>query len=232
MERFEVGYEGRRLRPLSRQVDFAVAASIFERMAEGKNLQVAVPALPVTDDELVRRVQAGRDEAFDELVRRYERKVYNICYRMLGNDQDASEALQDTFLRAFRFLPRFQFKSSFFTWIYRIATNVSLTRLRKRKQPEIVSLDEPVNEAGDVPLEIPDAKYSPEEVHRQTVLREKLNAAVDSLPAEHREVVKLRDFEGQSNEEVAAALGISVAAVKSRLHRGRLAIRDRLRDAI
>jgi RNA polymerase sigma-70 factor (ECF subfamily) len=83
-----------------------------------------------------------------------------------------------------------------------------------------------------MPLEIPDDKYSPEEMHRRKVIREKLQEAVDSLPAEHREVVKLRDFEGQTNEEVAAALGISVAAVKSRLHRGRLAIRDRLRNVL
>jgi RNA polymerase sigma-70 factor (ECF subfamily) len=205
------------------------AASILECVPEGANLQPAVPALPVTDDELVRRAQAGREEAFDELVRRYERKVYNICYRMLGNEPDAGEALQDAFMRAYRFLPRFQFKSSFFTWLYRIATNVSLTKLHRRKQPETVSLDEPVDEEGNVPLEIPDDRYSPEEVHRRTRIREKLQEAVESLPPEHREVVKLRDFDGRSNEEVAAALGISVAAVKSRLHRGRLAIRDRLR---
>jgi len=161
-------------------------------------------------------------------VRRYERKVYNICYRMLGNEQDASEALQDAFMRAYRFLPRFQFKSSFFTWLYRIATNVSLTRLRRRKQPEMVSLDEPLDEAGEVPLEIPDDRYSPEEVHRQRVLHEKLQAAVDGLPPDHRAVVVLRDLQGLSNEEVSKTLNISVAAVKSRLHRGRLVIREKM----
>jgi RNA polymerase sigma-70 factor (ECF subfamily) len=95
-------------------------------MPEHKQLVVAPLPLPVPDDVLVRRVQAGDSEAFEDLVRRYERKVYNITYRLMGNEQDASEALQDAFLRAYRFIGKFQFKSSFFTWLYRIATNVSL----------------------------------------------------------------------------------------------------------
>ncbi|MEO0085690.1 MAG: sigma-70 family RNA polymerase sigma factor [candidate division WOR-3 bacterium] len=197
-------------------------------MAENRSLQVAVPALPVSDLELVRRFQAGKVEAFEELVRRYERKVYNITYRMLGNEQDASEAMQDAFMRAYRFLGRFQFKSSFFTWLYRIATNVCLTRLRKRKPPETVSLDEPGGESGDVPFEIPDSKGSPEEVFRQKALREKLQAAVDGLPEEYRAVVVLRDLEGLSNEEASKVLKVSVPAVKSRLHRARLMLRDEL----
>ncbi len=197
-------------------------------MNDGKQLQVAPKALPVPDDELVRRSQAGNSEAFEELVRRYERKVYSITYRMMGNEQDASEALQDTFLRAFRFLPKFQFKSSFYTWLYRIATNVSLTRLRKRKSPPIVSLDEPVGDDGDLPLEIPDYKYSPEEMMRRRELHEALQKSVESLPADYRSVVVLRDLEGLSNEEVGKILNLSVPAVKSRLHRGRLVLREKL----
>ncbi|MEO0079456.1 MAG: sigma-70 family RNA polymerase sigma factor [candidate division WOR-3 bacterium] len=197
-------------------------------MAKGSNLQVAVPALPVPDEELVRRVQAGNSDAFEELVRRYERKVYNITYRLLGNESDASEALQDTFLRAFRFLPKFKFKSSFYTWLYRIATNVCLTRLRKRKSPETVSLDEPVDEDGELSLEIADSKFSPEQVFQQRLLREKLQEAIEALPEEYRTVIVLRDLEGLSNEEVSKVLKLSVPAVKSRLHRGRLALRERL----
>jgi RNA polymerase sigma factor (sigma-70 family) len=102
-------------------------------MPENKQLAVAPLPLPVPDDVLVRRVQAGNTEAFEELVRRYERKVYNITYRLMGNEQDASEALQDAFMRAFRFIGKFQFKSSFFTWLYRIATNNALQYLRRKK---------------------------------------------------------------------------------------------------
>jgi len=196
---------------------------------ESKSLQVAVPGLPVPDEELVRRAQKGNLEAFEELVRRYERKVYNIAYRLLGNEDDATEALQDTFLRAFRFIPKFGFKSSFYTWLYRIATNVSLTRLRRRKKKsEIVSLDAPVPESEDLKFDIPDTRQTPQEAFEQKRLREKLDKAVNQLPEEYRAVVVLRDLEGLSNEEVARILKLSVPAVKSRLHRGRLALRERL----
>ncbi len=197
-------------------------------MASSKQLQVAPKALPVPDRELVKRVQAGNAEAFEELVRRYERKVYNIAYRLLGNHQDASEALQDTFLRAYRAIDKFQFKSSFFTWLYRIATNTSLTKLRKRKSPPVISLDEPVGEHHDLRLEIPDYKYSPEKMMKQREMRQALQDAVDSLAPDYRSVVVLRDLEGLSNEEVSKVLNLSVSAVKSRLHRGRLVLREKL----
>ncbi len=197
-------------------------------MPEHKQLAVAAPALPVPDDVLVRRVQAGNTEAFEELVRRYERKVYNITYRLMGNEQDASEALQDAFLRAYRFIGKFQFKSSFFTWLYRIATNVSLSKLRKRGKLHTVSLDQPVNEAGDLPFEIPDVKYGPEKLMKQRELRAAIQKAVEELPKDYREVVVLRDLDGLSNEEVSKNLKLSVAAVKSRLHRGRLVLREKL----
>lgn len=197
-------------------------------MPEHKQLAVAALPLPVPDDELVRRVQAGNNEAFEELVRRYERKVYNITYRLMGNEQDASEALQDAFLRAYRFINKFQFKSSFFTWLYRIATNVSLSKLRKREKVHTVSLDQPVNEAGDLPFEIPDVKYGPEKLMKQRELRAAIQKAVEELPGDYRSVVVLRDLEGLSNEEVSKVLKLSVAAVKSRLHRGRLVLREKL----
>lgn len=199
-------------------------------MAETGQLQPAPKALPVPDEELVRRVQAGNNEAFEELVKRYERKVYNIAYRLMGNERDASEVLQDAFLRAYRFLPKFQFKSSFFTWLYRIATNVSLTKLRKREKVQLVSIDEPANADGDLPLEIPDYRYNPEKMMKQRQLREALQKAVDNLPPDYRSVVVLRDLEGLSNEEVSKVLNLTVAAVKSRLHRGRLELRKVLAE--
>jgi RNA polymerase sigma-70 factor (ECF subfamily) len=197
-------------------------------MPESKGLQVAVPGLPVSDEELVRRVQQGNMAAFEELVRRYERKVYNITYRLLGNEQDATEALQDTFLRAYRFIPKFAFKSSFYTWLYRIATNVSLTRLRRRKNVEVVSLDAPVPDTEDLKFDLPDTSQTPEEAFARKRLREKLDQAVRELPEEYRQVVVLRDLEGLSNEEVSRILKLSVPAVKSRLHRARLALREKL----
>ncbi|MCL6465444.1 MAG: sigma-70 family RNA polymerase sigma factor [candidate division WOR-3 bacterium] len=197
-------------------------------MATGKTLQVAAPGLPVGDDELVRRAQRGNTEAFEELVRRYESRVYNITYRLLGNEEDAAEALQDTFIRAYRAISRFKFKSSFYTWLYRIATNVSLTKLRRRKTQDTISLDEPIKDTDDLQFDIPDSQYTPEQVFEQKRLREKLQEAIDRLPAEYRTVVVMRDLQGLSNEEVSKTLGLSVPAVKSRLHRGRMALREQL----
>lgn len=197
-------------------------------MAKSKSLQLAVPGLPVSDDELVRRAQRGKTEAFEELVRRYEQKVYNITYRLLGNEEDATEALQDTFLRAYRSISRFKFKSSFYTWLYRIATNVSLTKLRRRKTQETVSLDEPIKNTDDLKYDIPDSRSTPEQAFEQKRLRERLQEAIAKLPEEYRTVVVMRDLEGLSNEEVSATLGITVPAVKSRLHRGRMALREQL----
>lgn len=195
---------------------------------KSKGLQVAVPGLPVSDEELVRRVQQGNVEAFEELVRRYERKVYNITYRLLGNEQDANEALQDTFLRAYRFMPKFKFKSTFYTWLYRIATNVSLTRLRRRKNVEVVSLDAPLPDTDELKFDLPDTGQTPEEAFTQKRLRERLDRAVQELPEDYRKVVVLRDLQGLSNEEVSRILKLSVPAVKSRLHRARLALREKL----
>ena len=196
--------------------------------SRGGQLQPVPAALPIPDDELVRRARAGKTEAFEELVRRHERKVYNIAYRMLGNPEDASEALQDTFLRAYRFLDRFQFKAQFYTWLYRIATNVSLTKLRRRKSPVVMSLDQPVGDSGDMVFEIPDDQFSPDLLFKRRELQRKLQQAVDELPEDYRTVVVLRDLEGLSNEEVSKVLNLTVAAVKSRLHRGRLALRSKL----
>jgi RNA polymerase sigma-70 factor (ECF subfamily) len=184
--------------------------------------------LPVPDTLLVERVKAGSSEAFEELVRRYEHKIYSITYRMLGNPEDAREAQQEAFLRAYRFLPKFQFKSSFYTWLYRIATNVSLTKLRRRKEPPTVSLDEPIGEDGSGGLEIPDDTHSPLTDFKRRRLKDAIQRAVDELPPDYKPVVVLRDMEGLPNEEVSESLGISVPAVKSRLHRGRMMLREKL----
>jgi RNA polymerase sigma-70 factor (ECF subfamily) len=200
-------------------------------------------SLPPPDSLLVERAQQGDDAAFAELVRRHERRVYNICYRMLGNEDEASEALQDAFLRAYQFLKKFKGKSSFYTWLYRIATNVCLTRLRKRKTTFVDSFEKngvsgeirrrkPIFVSSDVLGDIPDASQSPERLVRQKELREALNQAVEELPADFRSVVVLRDFEGLSNREVSKVLNLSVPAVKSRLHRGRLFLRSRLEHYI
>jgi RNA polymerase sigma-70 factor (ECF subfamily) len=169
-------------------------------------------------------------QAFEELVKRYEHKVYNIAYRMLGNEEDAKDALQDTFLRSFRFIKKFKAESSFYTWLYRIATNVCLTRLsrRKRKEKNTYSLDAQFDSKDEMPREIPDFKYSPELLYERKIMQKALQEAISELPSDYRSVVVLRDLQGLSNREVSKALQLSLAAVKSRLHRGRVFLRNRL----
>lgn len=178
-----------------------------------------------TDQELVRRAQMDDDRAFGELVGRYESKVYSLSLRMLRNPEDAEDVLQDTFLRAYRGLKSFQGNSTFSTWIYRIAANSALMRLRKKQLPT-VSIEDA--DERDTPLNIVDWKPGPVEQLLTEETREIMEQAIEALPPEFRQVFILRDVEELSNAEVAEVLDLSVAAVKSRLHRARLKVRNRL----
>jgi RNA polymerase sigma-70 factor, ECF subfamily len=163
------------------------------------------------DRELVERARAGDLDAFGELVSTYERRIASVLYRLLDDPRDVEEATQDVFVQAWRNLGRFRGHSQLFTWLYRIAVNEALMR-KRRKRHDLQELDDRLAAAPDP----------------EPGLRELLVRALATLPFEHRAAVVLRDVEGLSNVEVAEALGISVAAAKSRIHRGRLQIRDAL----
>jgi len=181
-----------------------------------------------TDSELVEITNAGDNRGFDELVRRYRDRVYRLCTKILRHEDDAAEALQDAFLSAYRGLPRFKNESTFSTWLYRIATNASLMNLRRRR-PGHVSYEQSQSSQPDAePLALPDWSAQPLEELLDGETREVLGREVDTLPASEREVFVLRDMMEQSNADVAQELGLSVAAVKSRLHRARLHLRDRM----
>jgi RNA polymerase sigma-70 factor, ECF subfamily len=180
------------------------------------------------DEELVRIAQGGDRRAFDELVRRYKDKVYRLSYKILRHEEDAAEALQDAFLSAYRGLPNFKAESTFSTWLYRIATNASLMKYRRRREGH-VSLEQSQSVDGaQEPMQIPDWTQQPmkELLNRET--REVMEEGISRLPEELRTVFVLRDIEELSNAEVAEILNLSVAAVKSRLHRARIFLRDRL----
>ena len=178
-----------------------------------------------TDEQLVRKSQQGDERAFGELVDRYESKVYSLALKMLRNAEDAEDVLQDTFLRAYRGIKAFQGHSTFSTWIYRITANSALMRLRKKQLPT-VSIDDA--EEREVPINIADWAPSPVEQLLSQETQQAMNDAIESLPPEFRQVFVLRDIEELSNSEVADFLDLSVAAVKSRLHRARLKVRNRL----
>ena len=178
---------------------------------------------------LVAQAKAGDQNAFAELVNRYERKIYRLAKNITRNDEDAEDVLQDAFLKAYTHLDNFKGDSKFYTWIVRIAVNEALMRLRKRKTDRTVPLDEPV-ELGEetVQREIAVWEDNPEQRYSQEEWRRILDEAVDSLKPDFRTVFMLRDIEEMSTEETAETLGISVPAVKSRLLRARLALRERL----
>ncbi len=181
------------------------------------------------DSALVQAAQRGDKRAFAQLVERYEQRVYNLARKMMRDPQDAEDVLQETFISVFRHLNDFQGDSSFSTWLYRVATNASLMKLRGRKELPL-SLDEPIESGGDeaLPREIVDWSITPEEALLSSETRAQMDAAVTALPETLRAVFVLRDVEGLSVQETADVLGISVPNVKTRLHRARLMLRESL----
>ena len=178
---------------------------------------------------LVAKAREGDGAAFNELVGRYSRKIYRLAKHITQNDEDAEDVLQETFLKAYEHLGDFQGQSKFYTWIVRIAVNESLMKLRKRKSDRTVPLDEPVDTGEDtVVREIAVWEENPEQRFSREELGQILDEAVESLRPTFRTVFVLRDIEELSTEETAEALGISVPAVKSRLLRARLQLREKL----
>ena len=182
---------------------------------------------PNPDAALIAQVLGGDLAAFEELVRRHERRVYRVTLAITQNKEDAEDAMQEAFLKALENLAQFEGAARFSTWLTRIAVNEALQRLRKRGRLE--SLDEPIEtEEGLVPHQIEDWRDNPEQQYAREELRDLLERAVGSLPPIYRMVFVLRDVEHMSNEEAAEALSLSVPAVKSRLLRARLMMRERL----
>lgn len=181
------------------------------------------------DASLVALAKAGDAAAFSELVRRYERRIYRLARNITRHEEDTEDVLQEAFLKAYEHLDRFQGQSAFYTWLVRIAVNEALMKLRKRKTDRTVPLDDPL-ELGDEVLqrEIAVWEDNPEERYSRDEMQKILDEAIDSLKPDFRTVFVLRDIEELSTEETADLLGISIPAVKSRLLRARLALREKL----
>jgi RNA polymerase sigma-70 factor (ECF subfamily) len=181
------------------------------------------------DVALVERVRGGDDAAYDTLVHKYERQVFRIAQHITQNREDAEDVMQDAFLKAYQKLDQFQGNSKFYTWLVRIAVNESLMRLRKRRSGKLVSIDEDIEtDEGTVHRDLADWAPDPEQNYSQAELAEILRKTIQGLPPGFRVVFVLRDVEGLSTEEAAETLGLSVPAVKSRLLRARLQLRERL----
>lgn len=178
---------------------------------------------------LVNAAREGDMHAFEQLIQKYDRNVFRIAQHITQNREDAEDVVQDAFLKAYQNLNKFQGNSKFYTWLVRIAVNEALMRLRKRKADKTVSMDEDVEtEDGSMPREVADWSPNPEQLFGQSELGDILGKTIQGLPASFRTVFVLRDVEGLSTEETAEMLGLSVPAVKSRLLRARLQLRERL----
>ena len=194
------------------------------------SVSVAPTVLTPTDTELVEQTRAGDRGAFDELVERHARKIFRTARHITKTDQDAEDVLQDAFLKAYTRLAQFQGDAQFYTWLTRIAVNESLMRLRKRRNSKTVSLDEQLEtDDSQISREVPSEGPTPEQTYTQEETRRIVEDAVDSLAEGYRAVFVLRDVEGFSTEETGEMLDLSISAIKSRLLRARLQLREKLK---
>lgn len=181
------------------------------------------------ESDVLAQARLGDTRAFGELVSRYERKIFRLAQHITQNREDAEDVLQETFLKAYEHLDQFQGNSKFYTWIVRIAVNQSLMKLRRRKSDKTVSIDETIDTGEDtVVREIAAWDENPEQRYSREEMNEILDSAIQSLAPPYRAVFVLRDVEELSTEETAQALDLSIPAVKSRLLRARLQLRDKL----
>lgn len=182
------------------------------------------------DDALIRRAAAQDAAAFEQLMLLYQKAVYNICWRMAGNAEDALDLSQEVFLKLWRTLPQYQFDAAFSTWLYRLTQNVCIDFLRRQKRRQHVSLTFSDDEDEGRELSVPDPAPLPEE---QVIFHEKQEAvrrAMNALPVDFREVLELRVVRQLPYEQIAQIMDLPVGTVKSRLARARLQLKKRLDD--
>jgi len=183
-----------------------------------------------TDKDLVHLFQAGNIPAYEDLISRYTEKVYRLAFRITRNSEDAEEILQDVCISVFQKINSFEGKSAFSSWLYRITANASLMKLRQRKKHSSLELDEKILTEQDNWTYQRSDTCDVEYMSIRHELRIRLKKAIQSLPEDYKAIFMLRDVDGLSNIEIAELLNLSVAAVKSRLHRSRLLLRQELVD--
>jgi RNA polymerase sigma-70 factor (ECF subfamily) len=179
--------------------------------------------LELSDSQIIEQTLAGEPDAFNVLVRRWERQIYGLTLRMLGGDEEARDATQETFLSAYRNLSKFRGEAKFSSWIYRIALNICNTRLRGRKNA--ISLEEQYESVGfEIADDVEDLGSG---IQQQQVTRY-VRRALQALPAEMRQVIVMKEYEGLKFSEIAEILGIPISTVKTRMYTGLHEMRKRL----
>lgn len=182
-----------------------------------------------TDHEIVEAFRKGNEEAYLELISRYTEKVHNLALRITRSEEDTEEVIQDVFVTIYKKIHMFEGKSAFSSWLYRVTANSAFMKLRTRKKHIAISIDDVTPGAGDQNwLRSRSDSCDMNYITSRHELRAELEDAISRLPEEYRTIFILRDVDGLSNQEVGEVLGLSVPAVKSRLHRSRLMLRKRL----
>ena len=203
------------------------------RAGAASNPRNEVEQPEIGDQELVGRCQQGDLQAYGILVNRYRQKVYGLTYSMLRNEQDATDLAQETFVRGWQAIGKFKGSASFYTWLYRIATNLCIDFVRKRDRRPECSLDDAFQPERDADApEPPSSHPQPTEELQRKELRDQIDAAIGELSPEHRAVVRLREYEGMDYAEIARAVGCSIGTVMSRLHYARKHLQKLLRDVL
>ncbi|MBP7177250.1 MAG: sigma-70 family RNA polymerase sigma factor [Thermoclostridium sp.] len=178
--------------------------------------------MDTTEKNLVELSAGGDIEAFETLIQAHQKKVYNIALRMTKNPEDAQELAQDTLVRAFVSIKKFRGEASFSTWLYRIAMNVCTDFLRKRNKAVVISMEQgAAGSENEQPIQLPEEGPGPDEQSEKRQLRQLVKSAMDSLSAEHRQVLVLRDLMDLSYKDIAHSLDVSEGTIKSRINRAR-----------
>lgn len=190
----------------------------------------AIALKDLSDQELIGLYRQGNKSIIDQLLQRYQSRVYRLAYGILRNPQDAEEVIQEVFLRVFQKLDSFKGESAFSSWLYRVAVNTTFMKIREKRGTDVLALEEvekmleeEINKAGGSDW----ARRPDDELLSEEAIKI-ITGAMEKLPDEFKIIITLRDLEGLSTEEVGQLLGLSPAAVKSRLHRARLFLRKRL----
>ena len=178
--------------------------------------------------ELIERLQAGEEEVFSQMVPKYQSQIFNICYRFLGDYEEAADLTQDTFIKAYKSIKKFRGDSAFFTWLYRIAVNLCKNRQRyhmRRKRGKTQSLNDPETLKE---IDIPDTRSNPQILTERKELQRQIQEGIKALPDEYRPFIILRDIQGLSYKEIEKATDSSSGTIKSRLYRARRMLRNNL----
>ena len=199
-------------------------------MTSLKSEEPKTDAIEYVDTDLVRDTKQGDIAAFERLFGKYQKRVYNLIYRMVGNETDAADLTQDVFVRVYNSLGRLKSEEAFFAWVRTVATNICRDHYRKMgRSIRACSLDEKVSlDDGEVEKEVADASGDPERLLERQDLQEAVQRAINSLSEEHRTLVVLHHIEGMDLKDIARELGIPVGTAKSRLARARDELKRKL----